>query len=186
MPHAVYNRKEKNFDLYLEVKMKEEVKIAFGGNVSSHQANQLFLGFNYQSLGRVGTDLTANFQVGNSFSGVMLDARTFLQTTIPTYLSLQGVFSDKRYSESQSLFYEDVVPAIIKQKELFLRMKLGFPFLNQAKAEIGLTYGRLNDNYLQSSSISFANASFDHSWYDYFAGSLSLEQNSLDDRLYAT
>ena len=28
MPHAVYNRKEKKFDLYLDVKMKEEVKIA--------------------------------------------------------------------------------------------------------------------------------------------------------------
>lgn len=186
MPHAVYNRKEKAFDLYLEVKMIEEVKIAFGGNISSHQANQLFLGLNYQALGRVATDLTSNFHVGNSFSGVMLSARTYLQTTIPTYLSLQGVFSDKRYTESQSLFYEDVVPAFIKQNELFLRLKLGFPFLTQAKAELGLSYGRLNDHYLQSTSISFANASFDHSWYDYFVGSMSLEQNSLDDRLYAT
>ena len=186
IPHAVYNRKQKNFDLYLDVKMKDEVKIAFGGNVSSHQANQLFLGLNYQSLGRVGTDLTANFQVGNSFSGAMLEARTYLQTNIPTYLSLQGIFSDKRYSESQSLFYEDVVPAILKQKELFLRMKLGFPILHQAKAEVGVAYGRLNDRYLQSSSIQFAGDSFDRSWYDYLVASLNLEQNSLDDKLYPT
>ena len=72
MPHAVYNRKEKKFDLYLDVKMKEEITVGFGGNVSSHQANQLYLGLGYQYLGRFAADVNSNFQVGNSFSGVML------------------------------------------------------------------------------------------------------------------
>ena len=184
LPHAVYNRKEKKFDLYLKVKMKEEITVGFGGNVSSHQANQLFLGLGYQYLGRFAADFNSNFQVGNSFSGVMLSARMYLQTRIPTYLNWQGVFSDKQYSESQSLFYEDVVPAIIKQKELYMKLKLGFPFLNQAKAEIGFAYGRLNDFYLQTSNISFPNATFDHSWYDLFSGSLSIEQNSLNAKQF--
>lgn len=184
MPHAVYNRKEKKFDLYLDVKMKEEITIGFGGNVSSHQANQLFLGLGYQYLGRFAADFNSNFQVGNSFSGVMLSGRMYLQTRIPTYLNWQGVFSDKKYSESQSLFYEDVVPAIIKQKELYMKLKLGFPFLNQAKAEIGFAYGRLNDYYLQTSNISFPGATFDHSWYDLFSGSLSIEQNSLNAKQF--
>ena len=112
MPHAVYNRKEKKFDLYLDVKMKEEITVGFGGNVSSHQANQLYLGLGYQYLGRFAADVNSNFQVGNSFSGVMLSGRMYLQTQIPTYLNWQGVFSDKKYTESQSLFYEDIVPAM--------------------------------------------------------------------------
>ena len=66
----------------------------------------------------------------------MLSGRMYLQTQIPTYLNWQGVFSDKKYTESQSLFYEDIVPAMIKQKELYMKLKLGFPFLNHAKAEI--------------------------------------------------
>ena len=184
MPRAVYNRRNKNFDLYLDVKMKEEITVNFGGNVSSHQANQLYLGLEYQYLGRFAADVSADFQVGNSFSGVMLNGRMYLQTRIPTYLSWQGVFSDKRYSESQSLFYEDAVPAIIKQRELYMKLKLGFPFLNTAKAEIGLAYGRLNDHYLQSTSIPFPNATFDHSWYDLFSGSLSIEKNTLDTKQY--
>ena len=184
MPHAVYNRKEKKFDLYLDVKMKEEITVGFGGNVSSHQANQLYLGLGYQYLGRFAADVNSNFQVGNSFSGVMLSGRMYLQTQIPTYLNWQGVFSDKKYTESQSLFYEDIVPAMIKQKELYMKLKLGFPFLNHAKAEIGFAYGRLNDFYLQSTTIPFPNASFDHSWYDLFSGSLSIEQNSLNTKQY--
>ena len=184
LPHAVYNRKEKKFDLYLDVKMKEEITVGFGGNISSYQANQLFLGLGYQYLRRYAADVNANFQVGNSFSGVMLNGRIYLQTRIPTYLNWQGVFSDKKYSESQSLFYEDVLPAFIHQKELYTKVKLGFPFLNRAKAEIGFAYGRLNDYYFQTSNMTFPNATTDHSWYDLFAGSLSIERNSLDYKQY--
>lgn len=184
LPHAVYNRKEKKFDLYLDVKMREEIRIGFGGNVSSYQANQLFLGLGYQYLGRYAGDVRSDFQVGNSFSGVLLSGRLYLQTRIPTYINWQGVFSDKKYSESQSLFYEDVLPAFIKQKELYMKLKLGFPFLNRAKAEIGFAYGRLNDYYFQTSNMNFANSSFDHSWYDLFSGSLSIERNSLDYKQY--
>lgn len=186
IPHAVYNRKEKTFDLYLDVTMKEEIKVGFGGNVSSYQANQLFLGLGYQYLGRFAADVNANFQVGNSFSGVMLNGRIYLQTKIPTYLNWQGSFSEKKYAESQSLFYEDVLPAFIRQKELYTKIKLGFPFLNRAKAEIGFAYGRLNDYYFQTSDMTFSNAVADHSWYDLFAGSLNIERNSLDFKQYPT
>ena len=114
----------------------------------------------------------------------MLNGRIYLQTRIPTYLNWQGVFSDKKYSESQSLFYEDVLSAFIHQKELYTKVKLGFPFLNRAKAEIGFAYGRLNDYYFQTSNMTFPNATTDHSRYDLFAGSLSIERNSLDYKQY--
>lgn len=185
-PRAVYNRKSKKFDLYLDVKIKEEIKVDFGGNISSYQANQLYLGLDYQYLGQFAADINADFQVGNSFSGVMLDGRIYLSTQIPTYLNWQGVFSDKRYSEGQSLFYEDVLPAFIHQKELFTKVKWGFPFLNQAKAEIGAAYGRLTDQYFQSSNLDFTQLDFDKSTYDLFAASLSLERYSLDYKQYPT
>ncbi|MDH6356493.1 patatin-like phospholipase family protein [Parabacteroides sp. PF5-9] len=184
IPHALYNRREGKFDLYLDVKMKDELTISFGGNISSHQANQLFLGLGYQHLGRLASEYNTNFQVGNSFSGIMLNSRIYLQTRVPMYVNVQGVYSNKRYSESQSLFYEDVVPAMIRQKELFLKLKFGFPFLYQAKSEIALGYGRLKDSYLQTNNILFPNARFDESWYKLFSGSLSLDRNTLDAKQY--
>ena len=184
IPHAIYNRKLKQFDLYLDVKAVDEITMSFGGNISSHQANQLFLGLGYQSLGHYAADFNANFQVGNAFSGVMLNSRFYLQTRVPMYVNIMGVYSYRKFSESQSLFYEDVQPAFIKQKELFMRSGVGFPFLTKAKAEINLTYGRLNDFYFQTSNISFQNRKFDNSYYDVFAGSLSIERNSLDFKQY--
>lgn len=184
MPHAVYNRKTKKFDLYLDVKMKEEVQVEFGGNISSYQANQLYVGLNYQYLRRHAADVGANFQVGNAFSGVMLTGRIYLQTRIPTYINWQGVFSDRRFAQSQSLFYEDVLPAFIKQKELYTKLKLGFPFLNRAKSEIGIAYGQLNDYYYQTPDMMTPGSTFDHSRYNLLAGSLSIERNSLDYKQY--
>lgn len=183
-PKAIYNRLNKTFDLHLHITMSDEINIGLGGNISSHQANQLYLGLGYRYLGRYAADMNADFQVGNSFSGVMLNGRMYLQTRIPTYINWQGVFSYKRYSESQSLFYEDVVPAFIKQHELYMKLKLGFPFLNRAKAEIGFGYGQLNDYYYQNTEVSFADRDYEHSRYNLFSGSLNIEQNSLSTKVY--
>lgn len=184
VPKAIYNRVNKTFDLHLYITMSNEINIGLGGNISSHQANQLYLGLGYRYLGRYAADMNADFQVGNSFSGVMLNGRMYLQTRIPTYINWQGVFSYKRYSESQSLFYEDVVPAFIKQHELYMKLKLGFPFLNRAKAEIGFGYGQLNDYYYQNTEVSFADRDYEHSRYNLFSGSLNIEQNSLSTKVY--
>lgn len=186
IPHAIYNRKEGKFDLYLDVTIKDQVNIGFGGNVSSHQANQLFLGLGYQFLGQVASEVQGNFHVGNSFSGIMLDGRMYLQTRHPSYLNLRAVYSRKNFSESQSLFYEDVVPAIMRQTENYVKLSLGLPFMNKAKAELGLSYGRLSDRYLQNSNLPFPEASFDHSHYRLFNLSLSIGQNSLNAKQYPT
>lgn len=184
VPKAIYNRVNKTFDLHLYITMSDEINIGLGGNISSHQANQLYLGLGYRYLGRYAADMNADFQVGNSFSGVMLNGRMYLKTRIPTYINWQGVFSYKRYSESQSLFYEDVVPAFIKQHELYMKLKLGFPFLNRAKAEIGFGYGQLNDYYYQNTEVSFADRDYEHSRYNLFSGSLNIEQNLLSTKVY--
>ena len=186
IPQAVYNRRNQNFDLYLEVKVTEEINVSIGGNISSHQANQLFLGLGYQGLGEYAGELNANFQMGNSYSGVALNGRLYLPTRIPAYLNLQAVYSYRKYSESQSLFYEDILPAFIKQRETYAKLKLGLPFLKQSKAEIGLAYGRLRDDYFQTGNVSFINSEFDRSWYDLLQASVRIERNSLNAKQYPT
>ena len=186
IPQAVYNRRNQNFDLYLDVKVTEEMNVSIGGNISSHQANQLFLGLGYKGLGEYAGDLNLNFQMGNSYSGVALNGRLYLQTRIPTYLNLQTVYSRRKFSESQSLFYEDILPAFIKQSEAFVKLKLGLPFLTRAKAEIGVAYGRLMDEYFQTGNVSFINSEFDRSRYNLFQASLRIERNSLNAKQYPT
>jgi NTE family protein len=184
IPHAIFNRKDKIFDLYLKVTMSDDISIGFGGNVSSHQANQLFLDIGYQNISSFATDLNASFQVGNSFDGILLKSRFYLPTRIPSYIKAQGIFSNKKYSGSQFLFYEDIVPSIIKQKELYLSLAFGFPYKGIAKSEIGFSYGNLNDYYFQTAQMPFSNSAFDHSWYNVLNTFIRIERNSLDYKSY--
>ncbi|MDR2496029.1 MAG: patatin-like phospholipase family protein [Tannerellaceae bacterium] len=183
IPHAVYNRRAKAFDLYLDVDMSNDVAIAFGGNVSSHQANQLFMGAEYKHISTFAADFEAHFQVGNSFDGAGAGGRFYLPTRIPAYIRLRGAFSNKKYSETQPFFYEDMVPSFIKQKELFAALAFGFPLFRKARAEVGTAMGRLTDYYFQSLYSSGITA-FDQSRYGLRAQSLSLEYNTLDAKQY--
>ncbi|MDR2233655.1 MAG: patatin-like phospholipase family protein [Tannerella sp.] len=189
IPRAVYNRRNRNFDLYLDIKVSEEINIGIGGNISSHQANQLFLGLSYLGFSEYSTELNANFQMGNSYSGVGLNGRLYLQTRIPSYLNLQMAYSYRKYSSTQSLFYEDLMPAFLKQRENFAKLELGFSVFTKAKMEFEAGYGRLRDDYLPSnhfSDQSFNDLEYDRSWYDLFQASFRLERNSLNAKQYPT
>lgn len=185
-PQAVYNYKENAFDLYLNVTITKELEISIGGNISSHQANQLFLGIGYKGLRRYATSLDVNFQMGNSFSGTMFNGRLFLHSKTPSYLNVQGAYSYRKFSESQSLFYEDVLPAFIKQKELYGKISFGFSFLRKAKMEVGVGVAHQNDYYYQTSNIDFSSERFDHSRYTLFSPYLSINRNTLDYKQYPT
>jgi len=147
IPTAIYNRKDRTFDLHLDVKVKDELKVSIGGNMSSHQANQLFFGLEYQSLGETAADYNANFQMGNSFSGVSLDSRFFTSSRTSGYIGMRFAYSNRNYAQSQSLFYEDLMPAFIKKQEHYVRMRYSAPFVKRSKLEFFIGGGVITDYY---------------------------------------
>jgi len=184
IPTAIYNWKDKTFDLHLAVTVEDEIKVSIGGNISSHQANQLFLGLEYQSLGETAADYNANFQMGNSYSGVSLDGRFFSSARTPGYFGVHLAYSNKNYSQSQSLFYEDVMPAFIKKQEHFARLRYSFPFVMRSKLELFAGAGVVTDFYYQTSQLSAA--AFDASKYNLFNSGVRFERNTLNYRQYPT
>jgi NTE family protein len=184
IPKAIYNWENKNFDLYLDVKIKDEINISIGGNISSNQANQLYLGLDYKSLGETAADDSLNIQVGNSYSGVSIDGRYYLLAGKVGYLGVKLAYSNKNYSQSQSLFYEDVVPAFIKKTERFVRLRYSFPVLKRSKIEVFTGLGTLTDFYYQTTILQ--NTDFDASRYNLFNAGMKFERSSLNFKQYPT
>ncbi|MDR3251384.1 MAG: patatin-like phospholipase family protein [Tannerella sp.] len=184
IPKAIYNWENRNFDLYLDVKIREEMKISIGGNISSGQANQLYLGLDYRSLGETAADYSLNFQVGNSHSGASIDGRYYLLAGKLGYLGVKLTYSNKNYSQSQSLFYEDAVPAFIKKTERFVRLRYTFPVLKRSKIEVFTGLGTLTDFYYQTAILT--NTDFDASRYNLFNAGVKFERNSLNFKQYPT
>jgi NTE family protein len=187
IPHAVYNDKEHCFDLHLNVIMDENVIVSFGGNISSTNSNQAYLGIGYQSLNKYAINYTLDGHFGFSYNSAMLSGRIDLPTRkMPMYLRLMGVFSSQKYYNSENLFYDNDVLAFIRQNQAFGKLRVGFPFMMRGKSEISLGYGELRDSYYQSNDVDFADVDFDRSRYRFAVGTFRIEHNSLNYKQYAT
>jgi len=185
IPEAVYNEDTEAYDLYLNIKVGNEVTIAFGGNIASSHANQLYLGAGYQTLGRYPFDAWGNFQVGNTFSGVLLTGRMDIPRNVSMYLRVSGAFSLRNYFEKEALFFEETRPSYIRSKETYLKASLGFPFLTTTKAEITGGFGRLKDRYFSSVGVTQFTP-YDHSNYNQALAAMRIVNNTLNYKQYPT
>jgi NTE family protein len=181
MPHAVWNPDTKIFDLYLDIQIKNEIMIAFGGNISSMSTNQLYLGLGYQSLTNFSSSLNLDMQVGNIFTGVSMSGKIELQGSIPLDITGQITHNSWNYFESEKLFIDTDISMFIRQRETYGKLGLGLPFVNKARMDFVSGYGILEDKYYQDKSYEDY---FDKSIYKLFSFGIFYRKNTQDAKQY--
>ena len=182
MPYAVWNQDTKTFDLYLDMQIRNEITVTFGGNISSMNANQLYLGLGYQSLMSFSAGLNLDMQVGNTFNGVSLTGKIELQGTIPLDITGQIAYNYRKYYESEKLFIDTEVSTFIHQYETFGKLGLGLPFFNKARMDFVAGYGILEDKYYQDKI--YTEDYFDKSIYSLFSFGIFYRKNTLNAKQY--
>ena len=186
-PTATYNPKTKTYDLHLEVDMKDNFALAFGGGLSTNSINQIYYGLNYNHIGRHSTEILLDGQFGRMYNNIQLMGRVNLSAKIPTSLRVIGAHSTLNHFKQSFLFSEDnATPALSKQTESFSKVKLALPFMTQHKAEFGIGYGKLTDSYIQNSAIDLNSPAYDTNIYHLLGGSVLFKRNSLNTPQYAT
>lgn len=184
MPHAQFDPESNAFDLYLDIQIKDDIGIAFGGNISSLNANQIYLGLTYNTLTEISSTFNLDMQLGNAYTGVGLEGKIELPKEIPFDITGVFAYNYRSYYETEKLFIDTEVATFIKQRELFGKIKLGLPFQNKAKAEIFAGFGELEDRYYQNPQSSYYSQEFDLSKYLLFNGGVYYNKNSLDAKQY--
>ena len=144
-PTATYNPKSKTFDLNLDVSMKDNFALAFGGGLSTGNINQIYYGINYNRIGRHSTKVLLNGQFGRTYNNVQLMGRFNLSTDIPMSVRVIGSHSTLDYFKQAMFFSNNAEPALNKQIEIFGKVKLALPFMTRHKAEFGVGYGKITD-----------------------------------------
>jgi NTE family protein len=182
LPHAEYDPENQTFDLYLDITMNNELGVSFGGNISSINANQMYLGIGYQSLTELSTNLHLDMQIGNAYSGVTLQGRLEIPYKVPMDVFALYSLNTRKYYESEKLFIDTELLTFINQRESFGKLGVGFPFLTRAKMDAMIGYGDLEDRYYQNNSGQ--NAGFDRSRYNLFTFGLFYKKNSLDTKQF--
>lgn len=186
IPHAVYNEKEKLYDLHLKVKVENDFYIRVGGNVSTSSSNQIYLGVGYQNLNYYSKEIRFDGQVGKIYNNAQLMGRIDLPTHIPTSYRFIASFSTFDYYRKDKLFSRNDHPSFNSKDEKFVKLMVALPFLANKRAELALGYGYLVDHYFQSNVIDFDQDRTDKTSYNLFGGSIGFYGSTLDTRQYAT
>lgn len=185
-PTATYNPQDGTYNLHLDVSMKDNFALAFGGGLSTTNINQVYYGLNYNHIGRHSIEVLLNGQFGRVYNNVQLMSRINLSTPIPTSLRVIGSHSTLDHFKQNYLFSDNTTPALNKQTETFGKIKLALPFMTLHKAEFGLGYGRITDRYVQNNAINLSSLSYYTNIYNLIGGSVLFKRNSLNTPQYAT
>ncbi len=186
VPYAIQNPESDHFTLHLNTELNNKMSLGLGTYITSGNSNLVYLGAHYQSMSLYSLNFDVNGQVGRTYNSGMLSSRVELPLNIPLYLQLMAVYSNKKYYESETLFYTDELPTFIKKAETFGKLRFGLPFLTNAKTEISLGVGSLQDTYYQSNNVNFATTLADRSRYLLIMGSLRFQKNTLNSLMYPT
>lgn len=153
LPHADYDSATGNFNLRLNVRTQDHLKVLLGGNVSSSTSNQAYFGLTYQNLTEYAQSAYIDAQFGKIYNGLGLGTRIEIPTQKSWYMKLAMVFHKFDYFEGDEIFYADNRTANFTQSEAYGKLSVGFPVTMKGRLEFGLGYGLLTDYYLQDRSM---------------------------------
>lgn len=186
IPHAVYDSENDLYSLHLKVKMEDNFSVRMGGSVSTTSSNQIYLGLGYQDLNYYSKEITLDGQIGKVYNNAQLMAKIDLPTRIPTSYRLIASLSTFDYYKKDKLFSKNDKPSFNSKDERFVKLMVALPFLANKRAEISIGYGKLQDNYFQSSVINFDKDCSDRSTYNLLGGAIGFYGSTLNARQYAT
>ncbi|KAB5341063.1 patatin-like phospholipase family protein, partial [Bacteroides stercoris] len=185
IPHAVYDSENDLYSLHLKVKMEDNFSVRMGGSVSTTSSNQIYLGLGYQDLNYYSKEITLDGQIGKVYNNAQLMAKIDLPTRIPTSYRLIASLSTFDYYKKDKLFSKNDKPSFNSKDERFVKLMVALPFLANKRAEISIGYGKLQDNYFQSSVINFDKDRSDRSTYNLLGGAIGFYGSTLNARQYA-
>ncbi len=186
IPHAVYNPSDSTYTLHLDVKINPSFTLKIGAGVSTNISNQIYLGLHYRNLDNHSKEFIVDGQFGKVYNNAQASGRIDFLGELPVSLKFIGSYSTIDYYNMKYLFSKENSVALNHQREVFAKMKLILPFLNQKKAEIGIGIADIKDEYVPSNIVDLNMPQFDRNDMTLFGGSVKIEGNTLNAKVFPT
>lgn len=184
-PTTMYDSKEDQYVLNLDVKREKDLFLSFGGNFSSRPINTGFVGLRYNLFGNVSAKLAANSYFGKYYGSVNGRVELDISGRIPFRIEPGFTFNRWDYFTSFATFFEEVRPSFIVLNERFAGLKLTFPQGNKGRLILESNYGFLRDDYYQIEAFSQADTA-DRTAFDHLVVETRYERNTLNRKQWAS
>ncbi len=135
------------FTLDLRASVKDNLRVGFGGYVTSSAASYLYLSAGYSRMSFSSLGASVGAWVGQSYMGARLTGTLYLRTSTPSALEAEAVAFRHKYYNDDILFFDDALPSSVIDHEYYGRLKWAVAIGSRGKLDIGAGAGHINDSY---------------------------------------
>ena len=183
-PKLSYDTEFEDFRLDFDLSTKPKMRYSLGGNISSTTNNQVYLGFNYFSVGRVAQSGFGDVFLGPASVLLRLGGRTVILGRRPMYVDYSGTFS--RQTTLRGAFgaitpMRNTIDA--RTIDVYVSGAFGVATTRKSILEVAANTGYNYFNYVMPFDN---NASRIHDRFRFAAGRLLFERSTLDKIIYPT
>ena len=184
-PRLKFNETTGYFDMDLLIKKENDLRVDFGGNISSSPINQAYVGADYNIWSRHSLNINGNIYFGKLYNSLALRLRYDIPGVFSYYIEPVAIGNRFDYFKSSSAFLEDVKPAYLVQADRLYGANFGFPARNKGKVYLNVGSVKLNNQYYQTRSFSSEDIT-DRTEFTGWTGSVNFERNTLNRKMYAS
>jgi NTE family protein len=193
-PRIVYNEASGYFDLYLNIKTKNEFSVTLGGNISSNLRNIGYGGIDYIFQKRNVYNLSSNFMIGQFYNSITGKFRMDFpprnaqgdKILSPYYIDISATSNSWDYFQlTTDWFIDSESPSKVEQIERHFQSNFGRPVKNRGLIYTGFSYGQTNDSYFHSNLVGRSDIP-DETVFDYSSVHVTYEYNTLNFKQYPT
>lgn len=186
IPHAVYDKLDDSYDLDLNVEFQDNLALRIGGNISTANANEIYLGATYQNVNNIAKEISFDTQIGKVYNNAQFMGRFDLPTKIPSSYRVILSMSTFDYFKNDKIFSKKVNPIFNSNEEMFAKVVTSLPFLTTKRVDFSFGVAKQRDKYYQTNVIDFDNDRPDKTDYRLYGGSMGIESNTLNTKQFAT
>lgn len=104
-PEVTYNPASGYYTIKIKMQCKASMKVSLGGNISSTSLNQLYLGFQYQNVGRKTSTYNLDGYLGTFYNAIKVGGRHDIYTRFPFYIDYGYSYENFDYDSYNSNKY---------------------------------------------------------------------------------
>jgi len=183
-PEVTFNPETGYYRLRIKMYTKPSMKFSLGGNISSTSLNQLYMGFQYRTVGTTASTYRVDGYLGTYYNAVRVGGRHDLYTQFPFYIDYNyGYESIDRDTYNSKAYYKNQPWRYEKHNNNYISSSIAVPVLGNAAFRGKLSWGVTNDEYYHTYHTAEDRA--DHSRFTYGSIGFEIQKHTLNYPLYS-
>lgn len=179
-PEVQYDRTDGFFDMKLNMKTKPNLRLMFGGNISSTALNQAYIGIEYKKIGRMAQSYNLDGYFSPFYTSVIGATRfDFFVRRLPIYTQFDASINSYNYfrsnfgfiSKGRSITYA-------KYRDDYVSLTVGTPLSRQVVLNVQFN-GAVDDAQYYLNSNYHEHDPMDKSRFGFFGAKVEMERNSI-------